>query len=75
VSRSSVALSWTNATADQSEVRVERCKGSGCTNFTQVATLPGSATGYSDTGLTAVRAHNAVNNSANSNTVSVRTLK
>ena len=26
--------SWTNPTTDQSEVRVERCKGSGCMNFT-----------------------------------------
>lgn len=74
--------SWTNPTTDQSEVRVERCKGSGCMNFTQVATLPGSATGFSDTGLNArttysygVRAHNAAGDSAYSNTVSVRTLK
>jgi hypothetical protein len=59
--------------------RVERCQGSGCSNFTQIATP--SSTSYSDTGLTSatsysyrVRATDAAGNlSGYSNTSSVTT--
>src|SRR5437667_333626 len=33
--------------------RIERCQGTGCTSFAQVAAPAGSGTAYSDTGLTA----------------------
>jgi PKD repeat protein len=78
--RSSIDLTWTNRTTDQTEIRIERCKGSGCTNFVQVAALAGTATTFSNSGLLArttyryrVRAHNALGDSSYSNTASART--
>jgi glucose/arabinose dehydrogenase/chitodextrinase len=48
---SQVGLSWTASTdnAGVGGYRVERCQGTGCTNFAEVATP--TATTYSDTGL------------------------
>ena len=80
LTRSSIGLKWTNGTTDQTEVRIERCTGSGCTNFAQVAALAGTATTFTDNRLSArttyryrVRAHNALGDSPYSNTASART--
>lgn len=82
ISRSSIGLTWTNGSANQTEVRIERCQGSTCTRFTQIASVVGTATSYNDTGLAAntvyryrVRASNSSGDSAYSNTVSARTAK
>jgi len=82
LSRSSIGLTWANGTGSQTEVSVERCKGSGCKDFAQVATLAGSATTFTDTGLAArttyryrVRAHNTTGDSAYSNTSSAQTKR
>ena len=66
-----VNLSW-GAAADNvgvSGYRIERCQGSGCSNFTQIAAPTGTGTTYSDTGLSAstsytyrVRASDAAGN-------------
>src|SRR2546427_7876003 len=48
-----VNLSWT-ASIDNVGVTgylVQRCSGSGCTNFAQVASLPGNTTAYNDTSV------------------------
>jgi PKD repeat protein len=81
-SRSSIVLTWTNATTDQSSVRVERCKGTGCTRFSLVATLAGSAATFTDTKLSRgttytyrVLAANDLGPSPYSNLASARTLK
>jgi PKD repeat protein len=81
-SRSSIVLTWTNATADQSSLRIERCKGVGCTKFSLVKTLAGSATTFTDTRLSSsttytyrVRAANVVGTSPYSNLASARTLR
>ena len=73
--RRSIGLNWANGTTNQTEVRVERCTGLGCTTFVQIATPPGTATNYTDSGLAnpttymyRVRAHNAAGDSAHSNT-------
>src|SRR5258708_12662891 len=45
-----VNLSWT-ASTDVGGVTgyfVQRCSGAGCTNFAQVASLPGNTTAYTD---------------------------
>src|SRR5262249_15844936 len=57
ISPSQINLSWT-ASTDNSGVagyRVERCQGSGCTNFVQIGT-PGVSS-YSDNGLLANTAY------------------
>ena len=51
LSASSIGLKWTNGTTPQTSVRVERCTGAGCVNFVQAATLPGTATAFTDNGL------------------------
>jgi chitodextrinase len=80
-SSSQVNLNWTAATDNVgvSGYRVERCQGTSCTDFTQIATPAGIA--YSDMGLTAntsysyrVRAVDGAGNlSGYSNTASVTT--
>ena len=82
LSRSSIGLTWTNTTTNQTEVRIERCKGSGCRNFAQVAVVAGTATAFTDVGLASrttyryrVRAHNVTGDSAYSNTASAQTRR
>ena len=69
VSGSEIGLSWTASTDNVGVTGylVERCQGAGCTDFSQIATPPG--TSYNDTGLTPgstyryrVRAGDAANN-------------
>jgi hypothetical protein len=73
-------LSWRDNASDEDGFRVERCKGSGCTNFTQIALVGAGAVTYTDGGLShntfysyRVRAFNGAGNSAFSNTATVRT--
>jgi len=78
----SIRLNWANGTTNQTEVRVERCKGLSCTNFTQIASIPGAATTYTDSGLASnttyryrVRAFNSAGTSQYSNIAAARTSK
>ncbi len=83
VSSSQINTSWTASTdsggSGLAGYKIERCTGSGCTSFAQIATT--TTTSYSNTGLTAnttyqyrVRAYDhAGNNSGYSNTVSATT--
>lgn len=80
VSRSSVRLDWTNASTNQDGVRIERCKGTGCSNFTQIAVVGGTFTTHTDSGLAAnttyvyrVQAYNSAGDSPYSNIATVRT--
>ncbi len=73
-SSSQINLSWSDNSSNESGFRIERCQGSGCTNFAQVAQVGAGATVYSDTGLSAstsyiyrVRAFNGGGDSAYSN--------
>jgi chitodextrinase len=82
LSRKSIGLNWTNGTIQQNGIRIERCTGSGCTNFVQVASVTGSATTFTDKPLTPrttytyrVRAFNTFGESPYSNTASVRTKR
>jgi outer membrane protein assembly factor BamB len=83
VSASEVDLSW-GASTDNVGVtgyKVERCSGSGCTNFAQIGTTTGTGTTYKDTTVSApnsysyrVRATDAAGNlSTYSNTASAST--
>jgi predicted phage tail protein len=82
LNKSQIGLSWTNNSTNQDGVRIERCKGSNCTNFTQITTVAGTATTHTDSGLTAgttyryrVRVYNSAGNSQYSNTASAKTLR
>jgi PKD repeat protein len=81
-SRTSISLTWTNASANQTSVKIERCKGSRCTTFAEVATAAGVDTAFTDTGLVPgrvyryrVRASNAGGDSGYSNIARSHTLR
>jgi chitodextrinase len=76
VSSSQITLSWTASTDNVAVTgyRVERCQGSGCSNFGQITTSPGTT--FSDAGLSAsttygyrVRATDAAGNLSGYSTV------
>ena len=82
LTRRSIGLQWTNGSTAQTEVRIERCRGLSCTNFSQVAAVAGTATTFIDTGLALrttyryrVRAHGAFGDSPYSNIASARTKR
>ncbi|HSX42844.1 MAG TPA: Ig-like domain-containing protein [Candidatus Saccharimonadales bacterium] len=54
-SSSQITLGWTAATDNVGVTgyQLERCQAAGCATFASLATLSGSATAYSDTGLSA----------------------
>jgi len=75
-------LSWTNNSTNQDGVRIERCKGSNCTNFTQITIVGGTANTYTDSGLAGgttyryrVRVYNSAGDSPYSNIASAKTLR
>ena len=80
LSRTSIQLTWTNGSVEQSGIMIERCQGSACTAFVQIGMAPGTATSVTDTGLARrttytyrVRARNVFGESPYSNTASART--
>jgi hypothetical protein len=82
ISKSQINLSWINNSTGQTGVKIERCQGSSCTNFVQIAAVAGTATTYADSGLAAntayryrVRAYNSAGNSPYSNTAGAKTPK
>ena len=79
---SSTRLMWTNATANQIEVRIESCRGTNCMNFSEIAVVGGTSTTYTHSGLAAnttyryrARACNSVGCSGYSNFASAKTLR
>ncbi len=80
VSKSQIYLSWTDNATNETGYRIERCKGSTCTNFALVATVGANVTTYSNTKLTAnttyryrVYAYNASGSSDYSNIAAATT--
>jgi predicted phage tail protein len=75
VSCNCIRLNWRDNSTNEQGFKIERCQGTSCSSFTQIATVGANVTTYSNTGLTAgvsysyrVRAYNAGGNSAYSNT-------
>lgn len=75
-----IKLSWTNNTTNQDGIKIERCRGSSCTNFAQIASVVGSAASYTDSGLQTrttyryrIRSYNAAGDSPYSNIASAIT--
>lgn len=50
---SRIDLTWTDNSTNEDGFRIERCQGTGCTNFAQVGQVGPGVTGSSDNGLTA----------------------
>ncbi len=82
ISRTQINLAWTDNANNETGFKIERCSGSNCTNFVQVATVGANVTSYSNTGLTRnttyryrVRATNGSGDSAYSNIASAKTLR
>jgi hypothetical protein len=82
VSRSQINLTWTDNSDNETGFKIERCKGSACTNFSQIATVGADVILYSNTRLTKnttysyrVRAYNAAGNSGYSGPTNATTLR
>ena len=80
VSSSQINLSWTDNATNETGYKIERCTGTGCTNFAQIATVGANPGIYANSGLAPgtaytyrVRAYNAAGNSAYSASVSATT--
>jgi hypothetical protein len=82
VSKNSIRLTWSGNATNEEGFKIERCTGSGCTKFSQIATVPANTTTYLNTGLrkaTAytyrVRAYNAGGDSTYSNLAASTTTR
>ncbi len=82
LSASQIRLRWQDNAGTEDGFRIERCAGTGCTAFAQVAVVGHDVTGYVDGGLARnaaysyrVRAFNAGGVSAYSNTASAKTRR
>jgi len=82
VSTSQINLAWTDSSTNESGFRIERCTGSTCTSFKQIATVGANITTYQNTGLKAnttyryrVLAWNSGGVSAFSNIAQAKTLR
>jgi len=80
ISKTQINLVWTDNAANEDGVKIERCSGASCANFSQIATVSGNIKNFSNTGLKRntkyryrVRAFNASGNSAYSNIASAKT--
>ena len=82
VSSSQVRLRWQDDAGTEDGFRIERCAGTGCTGFAQVAVVGHDVTSHLDSGLARnatytyrVRAFNAAGVSAYSNTATAKTRR
>jgi Fibronectin type III domain len=82
VSSSQIRLRWQDNAGTEDGFRIERCAGSGCTAFAQIAVVGHDVTSYLDGGLARnasysyrVRAFNAAGASAYSNTATAKTRR
>ncbi len=80
-SATSISLTWVDNADNEATYRVERCVGSGCSSFIQVASLTANTTAYADASVTLnnaysyrVRATNAVGASLYTSVVEATTL-
>jgi Fibronectin type III domain len=82
VSSSQIRLRWQDNAGTEDGFRIERCAGTGCAAFTQVAVVGHDVTSYLDSGLARnagysyrVRAFNSGGASAYSNTATAKTRR
>ncbi len=79
-SSSQIILQWADNANNEDGFRIERCKGSGCTSFTEIGTVGQNVTSATNSGLSRnttytyrIRAYNSDGNSSYSNTASAKT--
>lgn len=82
LNKSQIRLSWTSNSTNHDGVKIERCKGSNCTNFIEITAVGGTASNYTDSSLAAgttyryrVRLYNSAGNSQYSNIATAKTLR
>lgn len=82
LSSSQINLAWTDNATNETGFKIERCTGSKCTDFSQVAAVGANVTAFADTGLSArttylyrVRAYNTSGDSAYSNVAKATTKR
>ncbi|HUS07648.1 MAG TPA: S8 family serine peptidase [Bryobacteraceae bacterium] len=75
-----IGLVWTDNANNETGFKIERCQGSTCTDFSQIATVGANVTTYQNSGLSKnrtysyrVRAYNSDGNSTYSNVASAKT--
>lgn len=51
ISEVQINLSWPDNSDDESSFKIERCVGSGCENFAEIASVAANTVSYSNTGL------------------------
>ena len=80
ISTSQINLSWVDNANNETGFKIERCLGSACTNFSQIAQPAAGVVNYSDTGLASstsytyrVRSYNSGGDSSYSNTATATT--
>lgn len=77
-----INLSWTNNAGDPTGFKIERCQGSACSGFKEIATTEANVTSYLNTDLSTstsysyrVRAYNSTEDSGYSNTATATTAR
>lgn len=82
VSKSQINLTWRDNSTNEEGFYLERCTGSKCTNFAQIAALGSNSTTYQNAGLTVgttyryrICSYNAAGKSAYTSIVSAQTPK
>jgi hypothetical protein len=80
-SASQINLTWTDTSNNETGFEIDRCTGSGCSNFVEVARVGADITTFGDVGLAEgtlyryqVAAFNAAGSSKGSNTAEATTL-
>jgi Fibronectin type III domain/Interferon-alpha/beta receptor, fibronectin type III len=56
-SSNQIDLSWSANLGDITGFKIERCEGKGCSNFSEIAGVPGNVTVYQNTDLTALTSY------------------
>jgi hypothetical protein len=82
VSQTQINLAWTDNSSNETGFKIERCSGTSCTNFVEIAQVGPNVTTFNNTGLVRntryryrVRAFNTGGNSGYSNIATARTLR
>jgi hypothetical protein len=57
ISSNEIDLSWSDEARDVTGFKIERCEGTGCSNFTEITSVAANVTSYQNTNLTALTSY------------------